>query len=289
MNLSTPFAASGSDAIRAPREGDLLENRFRIDAAIAAGTHSTVHAATNIVTDKIVAIKWPRKRRTFDSVAREARLAARVQHPAVIDVYDIGQHEGVFFLTMECIRGGTLRAHIASGAIDCHEFMAAFQAILGAVNALHARGIAHCDLKPTNILLVVNDEGRPIRPKLIDFGSAKLLWESPSATTGFVEPFVHTGSEPYMPPEQRRRSSSIDHRVDIYALGVLLERCIGSWCAPSGMGSSNASLREIISRATASDSACRFENVSEFLSALRAAAPLTLPCVGPRKQHPPSD
>lgn len=288
MDVRVPCTIDSASLRGAPRHGALLENRFRIDAVIATGTHAIVYAATNVVTGKVVAIKWPRKRRSFDTVLREARLAARVQHPAVVDVYDIGQHDGAFFLTMECVRGVTLRAGIARGTLDFREFMAAFESVLGAVNALHSTGIAHCDLKPANILLSVDDEGRPIRPKLIDFGSAKELSTAAAVhTDALSSPVVHPGSKRYMPREQQRCDGSFDHRVDIYALGMILG-VASTRCSQSNGISCSDALRAVIARATATDCSDRYASVSEFSSALRTVKASAW-CRASKKRRLPPD
>jgi serine/threonine protein kinase len=271
-------------AAAAPRPGDLLESRYLIDAAIAAGTHSIIYEATNVVTGKVLAVKWPRRPKPFESVVREARLAARVRHAFVVDVYDIGHHEGVFFLTMERIRGVSLASWLADDAIDCNTFMGVFWRVLNAVSALHASRVAHCDLKPANIVLTFDRRGRPRLPKLVDFGSARLLGASPE--TECTDPFVHMGSGPYMPREQRQGCSSGDHRVDIYALGVMLARCICRTCAQSSSRITKRSLEHVIRRATAADSGRRFEDVPQLMRAVRAAMTAKPRCVGSRRRNP---
>jgi len=156
--------------------------------------------------------------------AREGRAAARVRHPHVIEIYEVGEHEGLPYLAMELVEGADLSVHLAErGRLTVAETCEILLPIISAVGAAHRAGVVHRDIKPSNVLLGRDHRGK-LEPKLVDFGISKL-----SGCDG--EPSLTTtqgplGTAAYMAPEQVRDAKHADARTDQYALAVLLYECI---------------------------------------------------------------
>ena len=152
---------------------------------------------------------------------REGRVAARVQHPHVVDVYDYGVDDGVPYLVMELVEGETLARRLEREApLPLSTTVGLLLPVLSAVAELHAAGIIHRDLKPANILLACDRTGNPC-PKVADFGVSRLDDGSP----GLTESGVVVGTFAYMAPEQGRASRAATEKSDQYALGVILYEC----------------------------------------------------------------
>ena len=151
---------------------------YRIESRLGAGGMGQVFRATDTRLDRLVAIKVlptgvaldPEMRMRF---AREAKAVGALTHPHICTLYDVGRHDDIDFLVMECLEGDTLAARLAEGRLSLDEALACATAIAGALDHAHAHGIIHRDLKPANIMLT---EGGP---KLLDFGLAKFRVVSP--------------------------------------------------------------------------------------------------------------
>jgi len=154
---------------------------------------------------------------------QEARSAAALNHPNILAVYDIGQHDGAPYIVSELLEGDTLRERLNAGAIPVRKAVEYAIQIAHGVAAAHEKGIVHRDLKPEN--LFITSDGRV---KILDFGLAKLL-EATAAPVAVTEaetrssthPGVVLGTPGYMAPEQVR-GQAVDHRTDVFAFGVLL-------------------------------------------------------------------
>ena len=154
----------------------------------------------------------------------EARAANAIRHPNIIDIIDVGRlPSGIPYLMMEYLDGQSLAARIAverqmriGGALNVGVQTAS------ALRAAHAKGIVHRDLKPDNLFLISDDDGNQTRVKVLDFGIAKLRGDL-SGSGAKTQAGAIMGTPPYMSPEQCRGvSDEIDHRTDIYSLGILL-------------------------------------------------------------------
>ena len=144
--------------------------RFRVTRQIGEGGMGVVYAAHDEQLDRPVAIKTWRSQADAsarDSLLREARAAASVSHPNICQLYDLGEHEGEFYIAMELLEGEPLSARIARGSLPVSEAIQVELPVLAALDALHRRGIVHRDLKPSNIFLT------PFGVKLLDFGLAR--------------------------------------------------------------------------------------------------------------------
>ena len=207
-------------AVADPLVGQLLDERYRVEAKIARGGMATVYEATDLRLDRRIALKvMPHALADDDDFSqrfvREARAAARLTHPNVVAVYDQGDDDGVLFLAMEYVEGRhTLRDVIRNEApLTPTRALAVLEDILRALSAAHESGIIHRDIKPENVL--ISPRGQV---KVADFGLARAISSSTSATaTGGVL----MGTVSYLPPELVVDGTA-DARSDVYSVGVLL-------------------------------------------------------------------
>jgi WD40 repeat protein len=143
----------------------------------------------------------------------EAEAIARVQHPDIVQIYEVGEHAGLPFLSLEFCPGGNLEQELAGTPLAAREAAAVLERLARAVAAAHAVGVVHRDLKPANVLLAVNGA-----PKISDFGLAKQAGVSGRTASGAV-----VGTPSYMAPEQAGgRSRAVGPATDVYALGAIL-------------------------------------------------------------------
>ena len=179
---------------------------------------------------------------------REARVLARLAHPHIVGIYDFGESAGFFYLIMEFVNGVNLRAAMRAG-VKPEQALLLVPHICEALQFAHDHGVLHRDIKPENILL--DTAGTP---KLADFGIAKLAGEE-SLKTGLTATGAALGTAAYMAPEQVEKPATVDHRADIYSLGVVLyemltgELPLGRFGAPSEKSSVNRGVDEVVMRA----------------------------------------
>jgi serine/threonine protein kinase len=189
----------------------------------------TVWAATHTVTRRSVAIKFLRGpahqradlRRRF---LREARAAAAVEHPNVVDVRDVFElDDETPVMVMDLLHGETLGQRILRRQqLDVTETASLLLPAVSAIGTAHERGIVHRDVKPDNIFLAKADRGEVV--KVLDFGIAKLTLQD--GEPGVTETGSTLGTPCYMAPEQAAAEKDLDHRVDVWALGVILYECL---------------------------------------------------------------
>ena len=194
---------------------------------------------------------------------REARALAKLNHPNIVAVYDFGRAGELYYFVMEYVDGPNLRQTILSGSITPNEALAIVPQICDALQFAHDEGIVHRDIKPENILL-----GRGGRVKIADFGLAKLLGLAPVGERLTATQQV-MGTPQYMAPEQFERPRSVDHRTDIYALGVVFyemltgELPIGRFAAPSKIVQVDVRLDEVVLRALEKEPERRYQQASQ--------------------------
>ncbi len=203
--------------------GATIAGRYRIERVIGKGGFGVVYRATHVQLGRSVALKvlLPNYSDNDELVMRfiqEARSAAAIGHPGIVEVFDLGQDEGRAFLAMEMLDGEELaeritREHPLSEATVAH----IGAEIADAIAAAHDHGIVHRDLKPENVFLT--RRGRSEVVKILDFGIAKLLHGASGNITKTGQLF---GTPRYMAPEQFRGAAELDHRADIYAIGTIL-------------------------------------------------------------------
>ena len=207
--------------------GTTLAGKYRIEARLNEGGMGTVYRATHVLMEKTVAIKVLRPSLAADEkivarFSREARAASRISHPNALTVTDFGEDEnGIVFLVMEFLSGRTLKQLIRDeGPLPLTRVVEIVRQVGDALNAAHAQGVVHRDLKSDNIMLVDTMAGD--HAKVLDFGIAKINEPEGTRDTELTAPNLVIGTPQYMSPEQCSQNSEIDARSDIYSLGVIL-------------------------------------------------------------------
>ncbi len=189
---------------------------YEVLEELGTGGMGKVYRANNVTLQRIVALKTlaPQFASDQDFVHRflkEARVAARLNHPNIVQIYDFGCVEGTHYLAMEYVDGQSLRTHMKGGRFSERDAIIVIRQAARALAVAHAAGIVHRDIKPDNIMFTSRGE-----LKLVDLGIAKRLDEDQSLTlTGEA-----VGTPQYISPEQIRGLKDIDARADIYSLGA---------------------------------------------------------------------
>ena len=196
--------------------GHILDNRYKILEKVGTGGMASVYKAQDILLDRIVAVKILHSKygNDHDFVVRfrqEAQAAAKLSHPNIVNIYDVGYDENVHYIVMEFVRGETLKEYIEKhGHLPINTSIQIAFDIGEALENAHANGIVHCDIKPHNIL--VTETGRI---KVADFGIARAVNSVENSDRTVL------GSVHYFSPEQAS-GGHIDERTDIYSLGVVM-------------------------------------------------------------------
>jgi len=217
------------------QSGQTIAGKYRLNQPIGAGGMASVWSATNVFTERQFAMKFmhPAVAKTPEAARRflmEAKVSARVNHPNIIEIIDVGQTEdGALFMVMELLQGVSLETAMRrqSPPMLISEFISVMVDVARALAAAHRNGVVHRDLKPTNIYLHMIREGVAV-PKLLDFGVSKFVEEQNTALTiaGTV-----LGSPLYMSPEQAMGAEGIDGRTDIFAFGAILFEALAGFRA----------------------------------------------------------
>ena len=211
--------------------GDVINGKYRLLQLLGEGGMGSVWVAENTALKANVALKLIRadvaEASANERFLSEARLAARLQHAAIVRVFDFGKTEiDEPFIVMELLDGETLGQRLARlGSIDPMELCQTLLPIIDALHFAHGHGVIHRDLKPDNVFIAKTDGGG-VQPKLLDFGIAKLRGESPLITTKLTQAGTLIGSPDYMSPEQARGETDLDPRSDVWALCVLAYECL---------------------------------------------------------------
>ncbi len=201
--------------------GQMFANRYRVEQVIGRGGMGVVYKANDTQLDEVVAIKtlpgdvMQRSPEDLERFKREIRLARRITHRNVLRTYDYGEAEGVYFISMEFVRGYTLSELLAEAGgrqMAPRVAMGISRQICRGLQAAHEQGIIHRDIKPQNVLIDSKGE-----VKLMDFGIARMT-ESKDAMT---QAGLIVGTPHYMSPEQVQ-GRTLDARSDVYAMGVLM-------------------------------------------------------------------
>lgn len=218
--------------------GELLANRYRIEAEIGSGGMGIVYRATDCVLGELVAVKLLRPEvlaadpQAFERLTQELRLARRITHRNVVRTHDLGESDGVPFLTMEYVQGSSLAAVVANrGALPAPAVLSIGKQLLRALAVAHEQDVIHGDLKPQNLLVGANGV-----LKVTDFGIARLIRgaaperERRAAHEAEASLLAHlagavTGTPQYMAPEQLIGGPA-SPRSDIYAAGIVLHECL---------------------------------------------------------------
>jgi predicted Ser/Thr protein kinase len=233
---------------------------------IGVGGMGAVYKARQPGLDRLVALKILPMRDDpafAERFTREARTLAKLNHPGIVTVYDFGQTGGLYYFVMEFVDGVNLRQAERANQLKPAEALAIVPQICTALQFAHDAGIVHRDIKPENILL--DKHGRV---KIADFGLAKLL-----TTTPGPQPLTHThqvmGTIHYMAPEQWEKPSAVDHRADIYSLGVVFyelltgELPLGRFPLPSEKVQLDVRLDDIVLRTLEKQPERRYQHASD--------------------------
>jgi eukaryotic-like serine/threonine-protein kinase len=212
--------------------GDLLDGKYRLIRLLGEGGMGAVYEARHEQIGKGVAVKvlHPELTRVSEAATRftrEAQAAAAVGHRGIIDIHDIGTHEedGSIFLVMELLDGENLGDLLLRQCpLDLQLTCYIVCQVLSALDAAHAAGIVHRDLKPDNIFLVRSGQKLP-DVKLLDFGISKMT-DASNPEDRLTRTGIAMGTPYYMSPEQAVGAKDLDHRVDIWAMGVILYECL---------------------------------------------------------------
>lgn len=306
-----PQAAAQSRAI--PSVGELVSGKYRVDGTAGTGGMGVVLIATHVELGHRVAIKvLARDEGTNDTAVerflREGKAAASLRSDHVVRIYDVGRLDsGVPFMVMELLIGEDLGSYVRThGPV---EPALAVDWILQACNAIahaHATGIIHRDLKPANLFLTQRSDGSDC-VKVLDFGISKRLTSADAepCQTNLTSTRQIVGSPAYMSPEQVRNSRDIDHRVDIWALGMTLYEFLSgrpAFCADTFpavcaaiAADAPVSLREVASdipqglerivlKCLEKDPTKRFSSVADLVTALMPFGPVRPPSVARSRQ-----
>ncbi len=208
--------------------GQTLAGKYHIDEYINAGGMASVYRATHVLMDKRVAVKILHANLAADDTVvsrftREAKAASRITHPHVLNVTDFGESDnGVVFLVMEYLDGRTLKQVInEESPLALTRISEITRQVCDALDAAHAEGVVHRDLKSDNIML---GEVGTFHDwvKVLDFGIAKIQEPLGTPDANLTAPNIVIGTPHYMSPEQCAQSAAIDYRTDIYSFGIIL-------------------------------------------------------------------
>jgi hypothetical protein len=231
LERSLSLRESHETGAGAKLEGSVAAGQYRILRRMGSGATGVIYEAVRISDGQRVAIKLLRVAAAHDAVAsdrlrREAEALGLSWHPNVVEVIDHGHlPDGTTYLVMELLPGESLAARLlARGRLTPGELLPIALQMCDALSAVHAAGVVHRDVKPSNILLTVgrDDPAGTERVKLLDFGIARVEWEETRITnTGGP-----LGTPGYMSPEQEMGGAEIDGRSDLFSLGAVLFECL---------------------------------------------------------------
>jgi serine/threonine-protein kinase len=231
--------------------GRVIGDRYGVTALIGEGGMGEVYEAEHLAIGRLVAVKVlnPKRAQDREAISRlrhEARVAGTLGHPNICAIYDMGRlDDGSPYLVMERLHGETLAQRLTRETrLPIEDLIDVMLQVLSALSAAHQRGIIHRDLKPDNIFLSRREGMRPI-PKLLDFGISKSedIEETMADLTGQT---MAAGTPFYMAPEQARGDRGLDHRIDLWATGIILYECL-SGQRPFDARNYNALLVQILS------------------------------------------
>ncbi len=255
---------------------------------LGAGGMGRVYKARQLQLDRVVALKilspeLARDPSFAERFTREARALARLNHPNIVHIYDFGQSlpgpagHAFWFLVMELVDGVNLRQAMRAGGIAPAEALAIIPKLCEALHYAHASGVLHRDIKPENILL--DGQGRV---KIADFGLALMAGDTlPGATLTYSG--IRLGTPHYMAPEQVETPHEVDHRADIYSLGVVFyelltgELPLGRFSAPSERAGTDPRLDQIVFRTLEKQRERRYQSAGEMGSAVETVTPAGVP------------
>ena len=267
---TAPGSTAGAATMTPPTPTELSVDfpQLEILELLGQGGMGMVYKARQSQLDRFVALKILPKRDSNDPAfeerfAREARALAKLNHPNIVGVHDFGKNERYYFFIMEYVDGVNLRQMEQTQRLTPEQAINIIPKICDALQYAHEEGIVHRDIKPGNIL--IDKKGRV---KIADFGLAKLLGKK-DGEAHLTQSNVVMGTPHYMAPEQVNNPLTVDHRADIYSLGVVFyemltgELPLGRFAPPSQKVQVDVRLDEVVLRTLESEPARRYQQVSE--------------------------
>ncbi len=297
FNTGTEPGQAGKDSGFVPPPVEEIRQRFpqlEIIELIGKGGMGAVYKARQPALDRFVALKILPPGAAGDAgfaerFNREARALARLSHPHIVAVHDFGQLGGQPYLVMEFVDGANLRQVEQAGRLAPEQALQIVPQICEALQFAHNEGIVHRDIKPENIL--IDKKGRV---KITDFGIAKILGTN-SGKVSLTGAKDVVGTPHYMAPEQVEKPSMVDHRADIYSLGVVFyemltgELPLGKFAAPSKKVQVDVRLDEVVLRTLEKEPELRYQQASEVktqVETIATSAPGGSGCESARPEQP---
>ena len=264
-----PAAGTAADELPSVEELNEKLPQLEVVELLGYGGMGAVYKALQKSLDRFVALKIikaslgeiPSFAARF---SREARALAKLSHPNIVGVHDFGKVDDVFYLIMEYVEGTDLRQLISTKELEAEQALSIVPQICSALQFAHDQEIVHRDIKPENILV---DRGGNV--KVADFGLAKLLTET-EQDLNLTSTNQVMGTVKYMAPEQLEGSPQIDHRADIYSLGVVFyelltgELPLGRFAVPSEKAQIDARIDDIVLRALEKNTSDRYQQASDI-------------------------
>jgi predicted Ser/Thr protein kinase len=244
--------------------------QLEIMEVLGMGGMGVVYKVRQVALDRIVALKIlpPDSRRDpafAERFAREARALAKLNHPNIVGIYDFGQAGDYYYFLMEFIDGVNLRQMFSAQRLSPHEALSIVPQVCDALQYAHDQGVVHRDIKPENILV-----DRRGRVRIADFGLARLLGAVTEARLTLSQHVM--GTPHYMAPEQFEKPLTVDHRADIYSLGVVIYEMltgdlpIGRFALPSQKVQVNVRLDDIVLKTLEREPERRYQHASDVKS-----------------------
>lgn len=243
---------------------------FLIERLIGRGGMGVVYLAQHSSLGRRVALKvlpeaLSRDEQFTERFQREARALGSLSHPNIVGVHECGCIDGRFFFAMEFVEGGSLRNLLDHKALSPERALQIVPQLCDALQYAHAQGVVHRDIKPENILVDPNGV-----VKVADFGLAKIVGNEPAGYRALTRSDLVVGTLHYMAPEQVEKPKEVDHRADIYSLGVVFyemltgELPLGRFEPPSHHSNASARLDHVVMRALEKRPERRYQSASEL-------------------------
>ena len=289
----------------------VCRGKYRLVRLLGQGGFAKVFEAENNATNRRVALKVVHGESAGPEVVarlrREAVVSSRVRHRHVVDVYDLEEEAGLWFLVMEYLSGETLRQALDRGALPPDVASALLISVMRGLWVMHAHGVVHRDIKPENIYLAVQHDSPEVVAKLIDFGICKVAQPDPVLPPVTRAGTQGMGTAAYISPEQYADSADVDARSDIYSMGVVLYECLTGkppYDAPTqrdvmlkALTTSPAvphvlcpavppALSAVVAKAMARDVLERYSTIAELENALTPFASASAPTLAALKLQP---
>src|SRR5262245_16683306 len=279
------FAQKTTDPTAPPEELPLRPGQtfhgLEILELLGKGGMGVVYKARQPTLDRMVALKILPQKMALDPdfqnrFIREAKALGSLNHPNIVAVYDFGAEGGLFFFAMEFVDGTNLRQIIRDRKLSPEQALKIVPQLCDALDYAHAEGVVHRDIKPENILL-----DRKGRVKIADFGLAKLVGADVAAAGMLTVTNMVMGTPHYMAPEQVENLKGVDHRADIYAIGVVFyemltgELPIGRFELPSKKVQIDVRLDDVVLKALEKSPERRYQNASDIKDAVTKATSTT--------------